>query len=635
MPGICGIVGNGRSGGSSAMLAEMCARMKHYPWYRENRHVDAGHNLALARVSLGFVNTADQPIVSEDGSLLAIMEGELYDVDEQRRRLAAEGRGFRGDSHAEVLLQGYLQGGESFLQSLHGMYTAALWDKRAERLLLINDHFGMKPLYYVKLAGRLLFASEIKALLVDPEVPRKSNARGLAQWFAFGQLLGEDTLLEDIHLLPAAGWLTYDLREDKLLVRKYWQLEPAKLENDLSETEILERVDEAFQRAVERRLHGSPKLGISLSGGLDSRTILAAIDPARSPVTAVSMGMEGSIDLLSARRMAEIMKIPFHTHVLDAHFLSRFEEHLRRMVHLTDGQYVSQCIVMPTLPVYRELGIEVLLRGHAGELMHMEKAYEYSLNEDAFAIHDDASLEKWLLGHLRAGLLDSTKEPLFAGRKQGEMAQLAQDSLRQCLRDSAHITPSIHRIWHLFVSQRLRRETAQSMVKFGSVAETRMPFVDKDLIALLLAIPPLMKRGEKIQTHILRRHKPEFLEITNANTGTRVGAGPLALLFGKTRLRVLAKLGVRGYQPYERLGLWLRRELRPLVEDLLLSERSLERGLFNPDAVREVVAQHWSTRRNYTELLLVLMTFEMGQREFVDQGEGAGSSALHPAGAVL
>src|SRR5207247_2009338 len=144
-----------------------------------------------------------------------------------------------------------------------------------------------------------------------------------------------------------------------------------------------------------------------------------------------------------------------------------------------------------------------------------------------------------------------------------------------------------------------------------------------------------MKLAEKIQTHILRRHKPAFLDVTNANTGTRVGAGRLALLFGKTRLKVLAKLGVRGYQPYERLGLWLRRELRPLVQELLLSDRFLERGSFNPDAVREVVTQHWSARKNYTELLLVLMTYEMGQREFVDQNGAKDAPAWESAGAAL
>src|SRR5262249_19337220 len=153
----------------------------------------------------------------------------------------------------------------------------------------------------------------------------------------------------------------------------------------LDGAEALSRIDEAFGRAVRRCVAGTGHLGISLSGGLDSRTILAAIDTERTPLTAVSLGLDGSIDIRAAERMARLVNIPHRRYQLDGTFLSRFEDHLRWMVHLTDGHYLCQCIVMPTLPLYRELGIEVLLRGHAGELMHMDKAYNYSLDRPALA----------------------------------------------------------------------------------------------------------------------------------------------------------------------------------------------------------------------------------------------------------
>src|SRR5262249_59617391 len=140
-----------------------------------------------------------------------------------------------------------------------------------------------------RLPGRLLFASEIKALLADPEVPRGSNLRGVAQFFTFGQLLGEDTLLEAVRVLPAAGWLTYDVREDRLTLGRYWRLEGKSIVNGQTEAELLDCLDDAFKRAVDRRLTGSNRLGISLSGGLDARTILAAIDHDQVPVTSVTV----------------------------------------------------------------------------------------------------------------------------------------------------------------------------------------------------------------------------------------------------------------------------------------------------------------------------------------------------------
>jgi asparagine synthase (glutamine-hydrolysing) len=170
----------------------------------------------------------------------------------------------------------------------------------------------------------------------------------------------------------------------------------------------------------------------------------------------------------------------------------------------------------------------------------------------------------------------------------------------------------------MFLSQRTRRETAMSMVKFGSVVETRLPYVDNNLIDLLMATPPELKMADKIQAHILRRRFPALLGVMNSNTGAAMSAGPVSRFFGKLRMKVLAKLGVRGYQPYERLGLWLRRELQPFVTRTLLSESCLQRGIFAPDTIRTLVNDHLTSRRNHTYLLLAMMTFELGQRRFLD-----------------
>jgi asparagine synthetase B (glutamine-hydrolysing) len=354
---------------------------------------------------------------------------------------------------------------------------------------------------------------------------------------------------------------------------------------------------------------------------LDSRTILAAL-PSHRPITTVSMGMEGSIDHHCAAVMAGLRGQPHHQCVLGEGFLARFEEHLRHMVWLTDGHYLSQCVVMPTLPFYRELGIDVLLRGHAGELMHMTKAYNFSLDSQALAVRDEAKLHDWLFRHLQAYLLDGTEGKLFASAHRQQMAELARESLKSCLRESEGITPPVQRVWRLFLSQRLRRETALSLVKFGSVVETRLPYLDNELVETLLAASPELKLGEKIQAHILRRRAPDFLRVVNVNTGARLDAGPLGRLVGRARLKVFAKLGVRGYQPYERLGRWLRNELRPLVTKVLLDERCLGRGLFDPSTVRQLVHDHLDRGRNHTFLLLALMIFELGQREFIDTGRG-------------
>jgi asparagine synthase (glutamine-hydrolysing) len=620
MPGIFGLVTSGPWPNLAAELAEMAGRLKHHAWYQEDRHVDEAAGLALGRIGLGFINGAGQPAANEDGSLLAVMAGELFDYPQRRRALAAAGHAFRGDSHAELLLHGYEGEGQKLFEGVGSTFAAALWDVRQGRLTLVNDRFGMKSLYYAHLPGRLLFASELKALLADAELSRRVSARGLAQFFTYGQLLGEDTLLEAVRLLPAGGWLTYDAAQDRLALDRYWRLRVDPVTAKRSELETLDEIDAAFTQAVERRTAGSERLGLSLSGGLDARTILAVIPPERE-VTTVSLGMEGSIDLRCATEMARLTGRRHHNYVLNTGFLADYEQHLRHMVRLTDGHHLAQCITIPTLPLYRELGIELLLRGHVGELMHMDKAYNFSLDRQAWLLGDGAALESWLFGHLRAYMLEGIGESLFAAPYRGQVDALARESLRECLRESEGIEHPVNRISHLFVSQLSRRETALSMLEFGSVVETRLPYLDADLVAALFAAPPEMRAGEKIQAHILRRRQPAFLKVANSNTGTRLGAGRLRRAFSTFRMKALAKLGFKGYQPYERMGRWLRDDLRPLLDRLLLSEQCLQRGVFDPDVLRQILYRHIYQGHNHTYLILALMIFELGQRELID-GEG-------------
>lgn len=619
MPGIHGFIGLPQPSDAALRLEAMAAAVRHHSWYRDDRYVDAEAGLALGRVSLGLVDQADQPARNEDGSFVGVLIGEVLDAPEHRAVLKAAGHVFRGESDAELVVHGYEQEGSAFFKRLDGSFSAAIWDGRRRRLILANDRFGMRPLYYAYRRGELLFASEIKALLTIPNVSRRLDPLGVAQFFTFGQHLGQETFLEAVSLLPAAGWLVYDVDADRLLVDRYWCLDVPADGRSARTGDHLERIDEALAASVARCTRGPGRLGISLSGGLDARTILALADHDGAPLTSVCLGIDGSLDHRCAEQMAKLAGCRHHRHVLDHAFLGDFERHLRTMVRLTDGHYLCQCIVMPTLPVYRELGVDVLLRGHAGELLHMGKAYNFSMDRATLALRDGAGIEEWLLKNLRSFVSGPQARSIFRPAFGVEVECLAQDSLSEALKESEGLDPPVHRIWHMFLSQRLRRETALSMAEFHSVVETRLPYVDAGLIQALLSAPPELKLDETIQTYILRKRRPEFLDIVNANTGARLDASPLAKKLAYYRLRALSKLKVRGYEPYERLGLWLRRELRPLISRLLLDERSLDRDLFDPAGVRAVVEDHWEGRHNYTYLILALMIFEEARRQFLEE----------------
>lgn len=618
MPGICGLLVRSPERELAPLLSRMMDSMKDQSWYQESSFCSRDKDLAFGRISLGIVNTEPQPAQNEDGSLCGLLEGEIYNYQELRRSLAISGHVFQGHGHAELLLHGFEQEGIGFFSRLNGIFSAAIWDAAKQRLYLVNDRFGIKPIYFVMQPDQLLFASQIKSLLINAGVSRQFNLRGLAQFFTFGQLFGNDTFYQAIQLLPAASCLVYDLPSNQLEVEKYYEFSPITDIKPGQEMEYLDRISAAFKAAVDRRTTDTENLGISLSGGLDARTILGVVDPA-CPITCVTMGMLGSIDHRSSQKMAELAKRPYHRYTLDEKFLNDFEEHIQHMVHLTDGHYLSQCLVMPTLPFYRQLGIKVLLRGHAGELMHMDKAYNFSHGLGLESITTTEELGNWLWGRTRTHMLEETGGELFAPAIQPHMEALARESLRQGLQEFEHIESPTQRISHLFLAQRTRRETAISMVEFNSLVETRLPYVDNDLVDLVLSAPPGLKQGDRIQSHILRRHMPSFLRVVNSNTSAPMEASKWRCFFARAKLKVLSKLRVPGFQPYERLGLWLRQQLRPFVEKLLLSPRCLDRAVFNPDTLREVIRLHMTGKANHTFLLLALMIFEVGQRQFIDE----------------
>jgi len=291
-------------------------------------------------------------------------------------------------------------------------------------------------------------------------------------------------------------------------------------------------------------------------------------------------------------------------------FLEGFEGWFDRMVELTDGHYLSQCIVMPTLPLYPELGVRVLLRGHAGELLHMQKASNFSVDDAFRQVEDAASLEAWLWSHLQSHLTDGVELPLLAAVSSSEFKDIGRQTLQQAMSATDRYERPLDQLSQIFLDQRLRRETAMSLVKFNSVVDVRVPFLDSRFVQAVFDAPPEARIGERAQAEVLRRHRPNFLRPTNSNTGARVGASPAWRTACHFRMRVLAKLGVSGYQPYERLGLWLRRELREVVERTLLDSKCLDRGLFNPDCVRSVVAAHNAVSANHTFLIMAMMIVE-------------------------
>jgi asparagine synthase (glutamine-hydrolysing) len=604
MPGVCAIV---RPDGQdvTTVVSAMRRRMSHFLWLGSREQGRPAEGVGLGVVAL-TERLAGATATNADGGATVLLDGEIYDGAAERRRLESRGVRFAGSGSAELLLEGWLAEGTAFLARLHGLFTALVWNQATRELAVITDRFGMRPVYMASPPGAFVVASEIKAVLAAPGVNRQSSDRGIAQFFSFGHFFNDDTLFAGIRALPPATCLVYRASDGRIQETQFVKQSPSR--PAAGGDDLAAALDDHLVAATARRAAPGEKLGLSLSGGLDARTILG-VAPSGLDLTTVSLGVKGSIDHRGAARLSALAGVPHHEYFLDASFLDSFEVHLREMVRLTDGHYLDQGIVMATLPMYRDLGIEFLIRGHAGELLHMRKAYAYSLDDDALRA-SEADLETWLMRRLSAYMIEGVPPDLFTINTRA----LALASLRDALaRTPAPGGAPVDRVWPLFVAQRLHRETALSMHKFGCFATVRLPYLDNDVVATLLAMPARMKLGGDLQHRILDHRRPDFLSVVNSNTGARMGAGQIETGLAQLRLRVYAKLGLPGYQPYERLGLWLRRELRPFAERTLFADRFLGQGLFRPEVVKTVVAQHMSGQANHTFLLMAMIVFAIGQ----------------------
>jgi asparagine synthase (glutamine-hydrolysing) len=239
--------------------------------------------LGCARLAIRGLQNGAQPLYSEDESVVVVCNGEVYNYEELRSRLTARGHVFRTGSDCEVFVHLYEEYGPDALAEVNGQFALALLDRRRQRFLLARDHFGVAPLFYTWVRGRLVFASEIKALLEFPGVERTLDLTGLDQFLALPGIVSPRTLFRGIHAMPPGHLLLQDRSAGAAATRSYWDLEFPRESDALDGGgATLDEVLEALRRSVSRRLVGEVPLGIFLSGGLDS-SFVAALARAGGP----------------------------------------------------------------------------------------------------------------------------------------------------------------------------------------------------------------------------------------------------------------------------------------------------------------------------------------------------------------
>lgn len=320
MCGIAGFINLNGSSGSPVVLKKMTDAIAHRGPDGEGQWVEGNVGIGHRRLAILDLSPAGhQPMVSADHRWVLSYNGEVYNYRELRADLEAEGTQFRSQTDTEVVLYAFATWGTDALLKFNGMFSLAIWDRKEQRLLLARDRYGIKPLYYARQANTFAFGSEQKAITAQAGFRKVLNKPALLEYFTFQNIFTDQTLLQDIKILPAGCYLSLGTAPNPALsIHRYWDYRFREPENPFKKEEYIEELDRLFQQAVNRQLVSDVELGAYLSGGMDSGSITARAAQQFPHIKTFTCGFDLSsasgIELaFDERAKAEAMSAKFKT----------------------------------------------------------------------------------------------------------------------------------------------------------------------------------------------------------------------------------------------------------------------------------------------------------------------------------
>jgi asparagine synthase (glutamine-hydrolysing) len=595
-----------------ALALEPDQRFRYEPYTEET--------LGLARITLGILNPQPQPLWNEDRSVFVLLEGELYDTAAERQRLAAAGFALRADSDAELILRLYQQQGEAFPACLNGQFAAAIWDSQTQKLLVVNDRLGLHPIYYHHRPGRLLFGSGVRALLTDPDLPRRIDGTAIAEFLTFDHVLGQRTLLQDVHLLPQASVLVYQRGQVK--ITRYWTPQSLLTHPLRPEEEYRQELIHFLRLAVQRQDDDRLPYGLMLSGGLDSRVLLALLAEHRGDrqLNTFTWSIPNSDDARCAREIAKVTGTAHHFFELKPDWLL---EKAERGVQITDG--MGNLVNLHAFAALEQESqyAQVMYKGFMGDAM-----FGFGIRPRFWADYDDQTRMDVHIEAYRDYRVLSFDFPehaaLFTPAFRRELGDSVMEDYRAGMAGSNSRQLTDQRIY-FDLTQRVPRMTVNGVLVVRDRAAVRLPFCDNDLVEFSLHMPPWMLYERSLMTHAFIEAYPRLARVPLASTGLPMIADAREVW---QRARHLAQWHLRKHglqrlagpdrRPYKDYNLWFRTVLRPWAEGTLLHPQSLDRGYFNPDFITRLVQDHMSGKANHAVRLGALLAVELWHRQYID-----------------
>jgi asparagine synthase (glutamine-hydrolysing) len=637
MCGICGKLNFDREATvSPALIKRMADTISHRGPDDEGYFTSGPVGLGFRRLSIIDLSGGHQPLSNEDGTVHIIFNGEIYNYQELRRYLISHGHIFKTQTDTETIVHLYEQLGEACVEKLRGMFAFAIWDDRSESLFLARDRVGIKPLYYAQSRKSVVFASEIKAILADPELKAEVRTSMIDRFLTFDYLPGEETLFNNIYKLAPGHSLTF--RAGKSYRRQYWDLhfEPSPSTISQAKSRLLHLLEES----VSLHMISDVPVGFLLSGGVDSTAMLAlARGKTSHPLSSYTIGFSDpqvTDERPYARLAAQQYGSDHHETTISA---KQFADFLPTYIwHMEEPVCEPPAVALFYVSKLAKQFVKVLISGEGGD--------------EAFAGYSNYRNILWFE---RLKRLPSPVRQLFAGslsllarfafpRSSAKSVQY----LRTPLEDSYFSRTSdpsrfFNRRWAEFYSP----DFAQTVdKKFSSQAATKhlrnshragplgkMLYVDTktwlpdDL--LIKADKMTMANSIELRVPLLDHKILEFAASLPQNFKVR---GFTTKYLAKKTLRGLVPREIlqrkkTGFPvPYEK---WLREDLQDWVHDLLLDSKATSRGYFRKSEVERMLSQDTSSG-GYSKEIFDLTVLELWHREFVDKSKPATQPQASP-----
>ena len=637
MCGIAGIWGEANDDLIRRMTAAISHRGPDDCGIKVFTHPDQEVSLGHRRLSIIDLSSAGhQPMTNEDETIWVVFNGEIYNFPELRKNLLATGHQFRSRTDTEVLLHGYEEWGIDFVKKLNGIFAFALWDSRRRTLHLVRDRYGVKPIYYWKHNHRLLFASEIKSLLCDPNLDREVDREALLAYLKFRYCPEPLTLFKQVRKVPPGHVMTFGV--DKTSSSRFYELVFPDTHPPADERALARRLRELLFETVRRQMISDVPVGLFLSGGVDSGGLLAMANSFNPvPLKTFTIGFrredqrfEGQPDdIRYARELARRFKTDHQEIILEpkiVDLLPRVIWHLEDPI--ADPAGITSYLICQAA---RQQDTKVLLSGQGGDEVFCGYPWHLAIHLSRYydrlpkAIR--ASLEKLLnkLPAAKGGPLTATFRRLrkfnnsasleFEDRLIGFLSYAYGENLHGLLGEryagsiSAGLPERSHwellkrsSRWH-YIDRMLHLDmgtflpslnlayTDKTSMAFG--VEVRVPYIDNEVVDFMSGVPPELKMRGTTRKYLMKQALRGLLP---AHILNRRKAG-----FGAP------------------IRTWIVSDLQEMIGDLLCESNLKRRGFFNPDYVRRLIQENTSGRHDYNYLIYILLSFELWCRVYLDR----------------